>query len=259
MDRLAAAGKDPLLRARSVPPQEAATDADRITWLAMRPAILAKYTSAVDPVGLYGLPTSRPVDMGDHYAMRFQRTVLQEWKVATPWAEAGQVTVALAGELAREAGLFTDPHMWEPEEAPPPGLPVVAAPGERWIDVDLTRQTVTAYIGNQPVYRAPATTGKPGWETPTGEFRIYLRVYNETMDSLSIGVPHNSPEGYYLTDVMYTQYFAPGGVAIHGNYWRPLEVVGREPTSHGCVGLLNEDARYFWDFATIGTRVVVHY
>ncbi len=27
-------------------------------------------------------------DMGSHYAIRTQRVVLQEWKVATPWAAA---------------------------------------------------------------------------------------------------------------------------------------------------------------------------
>src|SRR5262249_41018833 len=132
-------------------------------------------------------------------------------------------------------------------------------PGERWIEVDLTNQQVVAYLGGQPVYRAAATSGKPGWETPTGEFRVSYRVFNETMDSLSIGVPRNSPDGYYLKDVYFTQYFAPGGVALHANYWQPQWVFGRQPTSHGCVGMLYEDARFLWDFAGVGTRVIVHY
>ena len=30
------------------------------------------------------------------------------------------------------------------------------------------------------------------------------------------------------------------------------------PTSHGCVSETLKDAEYFWNFATIGTRVTIH-
>lgn len=33
--------------------------------------------------------------------------------------------------------------------------------GERWIDVDLSAYSITAYIGQAPVLRAPAVTGAP--------------------------------------------------------------------------------------------------
>ena len=53
-----------------------------------------------------------------------------------------------------------------------------AAAAERWIDVDLSDQTATAYVGWTPVYVASVSTGKPGWQTPTGTFYIWRRVYN---------------------------------------------------------------------------------
>jgi lipoprotein-anchoring transpeptidase ErfK/SrfK len=139
---------------------------------------------------------------------------------------------------------------------PPEG--VSFAPDERWIGVDLTTQRATAFVGAQPVHVARVTTGVPGWETPTGDFRIYMRIENETMDSLTIGIPRDDPWGYYLENVYFTQYFV-GGVALHYNYWRADSYFGNVPSSHGCVGMRYDDAKFFWDFATTGTRVVVHY
>ena len=139
---------------------------------------------------------------------------------------------------------------------PPEG--VSFTPDERWIAVDLTTQRATAFVGAQPVYVARVTTGVPGWETPTGDFRIYVRIEDETMDSLTIGIPRDDPWGYYLENVYFTQYFV-GGIALHYNYWRSDSYFGNVPSSHGCVGMRYDDAKFFWDFATIGTRVVVHY
>ncbi len=123
----------------------------------------------------------------------------------------------------------------------------------RWIDVNLSTQTATAYIGDEPVYTAGVTTGKPGLETPTGTFAIFSRVYNETMVSTTPG------DEYYLENVYFTQYFAAGGYALHYNYWQPASVFGNVPTSHGCVGMGYGDAAFFWDFADYGTPVVIHY
>jgi lipoprotein-anchoring transpeptidase ErfK/SrfK len=108
-------------------------------------------------------------------------------------------------------------------------------------------------IGSQRYYTALVTTGKPGWETPIGEFRILYRVYNETMTSASIG----AEEYYVLDDVLFTQYFTNEGHALHLNYWRPDSVFGTTPTSHGCAGMRYGDAEFFWNFANVGTRIVV--
>ena len=65
-------------------------------------AIRERYYAAPDPLLLYGLPTSRVEDMGDHYAIRTQRAVFQQWKEDVPWAKAGEVTIANGGEIARD-------------------------------------------------------------------------------------------------------------------------------------------------------------
>jgi lipoprotein-anchoring transpeptidase ErfK/SrfK len=128
---------------------------------------------------------------------------------------------------------------------------------ERWIAVNLTTQRAMAFVGAQPVRVALVTTGMPGWETPTGDFRIYQRVENETMDSVALGIPIDSPDGWYVDNVLYTQYVF-SGITLHYNYWRPQSYFGNIPSSHGCVGLGYSDAKFFWDFAGIGTRVVIY-
>jgi lipoprotein-anchoring transpeptidase ErfK/SrfK len=173
----------------------------------------------------------------------------------TEWARAEEEARQRAAEEARrraQEALAAELAAARPPEG------VSFGPDEHWITVNLTTQRAIAFIGAQPVHLALVTTGAPGWETPTGDFRIYVRIENETMDSLSIGIPRDDPWGYYLEDVLFTQYFV-GGVALHYNYWRGDSYFGNVPSSHGCVGMRYDDAKFFWDFATTGTRVVVHY
>jgi hypothetical protein len=119
-DRLHDLGKDDfLLHARQTPPPRAFDDAGKPweqvvrTHLAVMdayPAIRAKYGEAVgDPIQANGLPVSDVTDMGNHLALRAQRVVFQQWKQDVPWAKAGQVTVALGGDIAKEAGVLPDP------------------------------------------------------------------------------------------------------------------------------------------------------
>jgi hypothetical protein len=128
----------------------------------------------------------------------------------------------------------------------------------RWIDVDLSKQIATAMVDREPVYTAEVTVGRAAFATPTGVYSVLKRVPNETMDSESIGIPHDAPGGYYVTDVLYTQYFTNEGHALHYNYWVDPAAFGNFPTSHGCIGLMLDDAKYFWDFASIGTPIVIH-
>lgn len=135
----------------------------------------------------------------------------------------------------------------------PPAIPGPEVQGERWILVDLTNQTATAMIGDQAIYTALVSTGKDGWNTPTGTFHVLRRVADETMTSASIGA-----DDYYVLDhVLYTQYFTDVGHALHDNYWRPDYYFGRIRSSHGCVGMRLADSKFFWDFATVGTRVTI--
>jgi hypothetical protein len=48
---------------------------------------------------------------------------------------------------------------------------------------------------------------------------------------------------YKVDNVRWTQYFTADGMALHENYWKPRDTFGI-PSSHGCAGLVAEDARF---------------
>ncbi|HEY7060617.1 MAG TPA: L,D-transpeptidase family protein [Chloroflexota bacterium] len=136
-----------------------------------------------------------------------------------------------------------------------PRPPPRSYPG-RWIDADLQEPALlTAYEDNRAVYSTLTLFGQTATETAQGEHRIGRRVANETMDSATLGIPRGSPQGYYLKDVLYTQYFTDDGAAIHYNYWSSNF---GHPGSHGCLGVSLDDAKWFWDWADHGTVLNVH-
>ncbi|MBN2714812.1 MAG: L,D-transpeptidase [Deltaproteobacteria bacterium] len=136
---------------------------------------------------------------------------------------------------------------------------------ERWIDVNLTEQTLVAYEGHTPVFATLISSGREGFETPTGEFRIYNKHVSITMDD-----PDAGEESYSIEDVPWTQYFDEG-YALHTAFWHDRFGKVR---SHGCVNLSPADARrlFYWTGPLIsdgvhgviatkenpGTRVVIH-
>jgi len=126
----------------------------------------------------------------------------------------------------------------------------------RWIDVDLREPAMlTAYEDDRVVMSTLVIKGTLTWQTPTGVFRIGRRVANETMDSLTVGLPRDAPGGYYLKNVLFTQYFT-GGASIHYNYWSS---VWGYAGSHGCLGLPYAESAFLWDWAALGTPVSIHY
>lgn len=98
----------------------------RLSLLDSNPAIRAYYYSFPDPQGLHGLPASRIQDFGHVYVLRAQRSVIQLWKEDLPWAKKGELTLANAGELGKEAGLFASEALipeGTPSAPPPPTAP----------------------------------------------------------------------------------------------------------------------------------------
>jgi lipoprotein-anchoring transpeptidase ErfK/SrfK len=133
-----------------------------------------------------------------------------------------------------------------------PPLPVDAPASGRWIDINLTQQVLVAYDGRSLVRMVRTSTGRPGFETPPGMYAIQRRVASETMTSAGI-----AGASYYVPHVRWTQYFSADGMALHENYWKAADTFGI-PSSHGCAGLVSADAQFFWDWATVGTPIVIH-
>ena len=98
---------------------------------------------------------------------------------------------------------------------------------------------LVAYDGDTPVLTTLAIHGAGPRPTPIGVFTIMRRVANETMNSDTIGIPRFGPGGYYLTNVLFTQYFTGDGASIHYNYWSSNWGYA---ASHGCLGLTYADS-----------------
>ena len=127
----------------------------------------------------------------------------------------------------------------------------------RWIDVDLREPAMlVAYEGTTPVLTTLTIHGAGPRPTPVGVFTIMRRVANETMNSETIGIPRFGPGGYFLTNVLFTQYFTGDGASIHYNYW---SANWGYAASHGCLGLTYADSAFLWTWAGLGTPISIHY
>jgi hypothetical protein len=142
-----------------------------------------------------------------------------------------------------------------PTPEPIPLLEGAAAPrpagvgeGERWINVNLSSQTLVAYEGDTPVFETLVSSGTWQYPTVTGQFRTYIKYESQTMNGYLLGYD------YYLPDVPYVMYFYRD-YAIHGTYWH--NNFGT-PMSHGCVNVYTPDAEWLFNWAPIGTLVNVH-
>jgi len=142
---------------------------------------------------------------------------------------------------------------------------------ERWVEVDLSEQKLLAWEGDRVYLETPVSTGLPWWPTPTGEFRIWIKLRATKMEG-GAGKYY-----YYLPNVPYVMFFEnseiPGwrGFGLHGTYWHDDFGTQR---SHGCVNLPTEVAEklYYWTTPVMpegkyavrssegnkGTRVVIH-
>jgi lipoprotein-anchoring transpeptidase ErfK/SrfK len=114
---------------------------------------------------------------------------------------------------------------------------------QRWIQIDLSRQSLTAWEGGTPVYSVLVSTGD--WEepTPTGVFEIQSMHYNARMQG----------PGYDIPDVPFVMYY-DGHYAIHGTYWHSSFGT---PVSNGCTNVAVNHAEWLFYWADLGVPVIV--
>jgi hypothetical protein len=153
--------------------------------------------------------------------------------IVTESFQRGDATyfVTPRGDVVRETGVRV---------ARPVARPSAVGVDARWIHVDLSEQTLVAYVGDRPVFATTVSTGRSGHETPTGLYRIESKHVSTTMDDLT---DDESP--YSIEDVPWTMYFE-GNFAIHGAFWH--DSFGRV-RSHGCVNMAPADARWLFQWS----------
>ena len=128
--------------------------------------------------------------------------------------------------------------------------PATTAPGPRIgkgreIVVVLSTQMTYAYEDGVLKRSALVSTGLPATPTVQGDFKVWNKTRSQTM----------SGPGYSLDNVEWVMYFHQG-YGLHGTWWH--ENFG-QPMSHGCVNMTNEDAKWFYEFGSVGTPVHVRF
>ena len=208
----------------------------------------------------FGYPLSETVDEGGRSVQYFERAKLVYYpEDLAPFFQGMQSANGfdldtlfqvqlsdLGRQIALQRGLNTaaasqlpgtltwDPAIWE-----------------RRIEVNLSEQWLSAYEGDLLVFRAPVATGRDGFNTPVGEYAIYTKYDMQTMTGCLGGECWNVP------NIPWVQYVV-GGVALHGTYWHNNHGTGVRP-SHGCINLRIEDAQWLYEWADVGTRVIIAY
>ena len=130
-------------------------------------------------------------------------------------------------------------------------LPYQAAPGEKWVDLNLSSKTVTAYEGATVVH-GPVSIVDGGAATPTvtGTYKVYLQYESQTMR----GLEPNGKE-YVAENVPWVSYFYQG-YAFHGAGWRSSFGYS---DSHGCVNMPISEAQWIYNWVDTNTVVQSHY
>jgi hypothetical protein len=107
-----------------------------------------------------------------------------------------------------------------------------AVPHEKYILINMQEQWLGAYEYGRLKISVPAATGRPGYETPTGIFRIDARHRNHTS---SLYKTEDDSEQYPMD---YAMRFYIGDDDV--SYWIHARDLPGKPASHGCVGLFDE-------------------
>jgi hypothetical protein len=164
---------------------------------------------------------------------------------------SSHVTVLERRELGRDAWLRIGDAEWirarDATTARPAPPPPEALPDERWLDVDLERQMLTAYRGQTPLFAMPVSTGRgpkgTELETPRGTHRLWIKLSTTDMDNLE---NLEAKESYAIQSVPWVMFF-DRGYGLHGAFWH--RAFGRVQ-SHGCVNLTPSDAERLFSFTS---------
>jgi lipoprotein-anchoring transpeptidase ErfK/SrfK len=135
-------------------------------------------------------------------------------------------------------------------------LPVTVTPApvtktSRNIVVNLSEQRIYLFENGQVVDSFLISSGKDGYSSHTGSFRITAKLTSQNMGNRDLSKAPN----YFTENVPDVMYYN-GDEALHGAYWH--NNFGTV-MSHGCVNMPLDKAASVFDWAPMGTEVTVTY
>ena len=174
--------------------------------------------------------------------------------------QPGQGLIYRSGTTGSYYNVLTSQYLYNPNVGSAEGVRIYTSTGKRFvtrcpdvprIEVNLTTQMLYAYEGDTLIRSSPVSTGKDGFLTPAGTFRIMTKEGTIDMAGCSAG------ECWDVPDVPASMLFREGGYYLHGAYWHNNFGISRG--SHGCVNLPVDFAWWLFSWARIGTEVWIHY
>jgi lipoprotein-anchoring transpeptidase ErfK/SrfK len=120
---------------------------------------------------------------------------------------------------------------------------------------DVAAHTFTVSSDGAVVRVIPMSAGRDKYPTRGGVHIALAKEQVVTMDSQTVGIPRNSPDGYY-EKVYWDVRISNGGAYVHAAPWSVGDQ-GERNVSHGCVNIATDQAQWFYGFAQIGDIVNV--
>jgi hypothetical protein len=128
-----------------------------------------------------------------------------------------------------------------------------AAPGGAGgtvIAVDTYEQSLGVYVNGGLIFATLVSSGSSYFPTRPGTFQVWAKLDAGRMSGSYLA---DRRDYYFLEDVPWILYY-DGDRALHGAYWHDNFGVR---SSHGCVNLSPLDARWLFNFAQVGTTVII--
>lgn len=207
------------------------------------PTVAVVYENNSEKTEFRLLPT-KPLGAGERYALKIYAKRQGESNAIyrnlgettfTTLAKQPEKWSADFGQRLKEASRYARPLMRE----------------GKYIDVNLENQTLATFEDGKLLDVYLISSGRRGMETPRGTFKIHNKAAR----------PWSKTYGLYMPYWMAIT--ADGKFGIHelpewpSGYKEGANHLGT-PISHGCIRLGIDAAKTVWDWANVGTAVIVH-
>lgn len=123
------------------------------------------------------------------------------------------------------------------------------------ITQDSAAHKITVKRNGKVVRTMPSSSGRPGYETRSGNKLIMSKEPYVVMDAATLGVSPGDPD-YYRLDVYNAMRITWSGEYIHSAPWS-VGSQGYSNVSHGCVNVSPDNASWFMEHAHVGDPVIV--
>jgi lipoprotein-anchoring transpeptidase ErfK/SrfK len=121
--------------------------------------------------------------------------------------------------------------------------------------VDAVSHQMTVAVNGAVVKTIAVSTGRDKYPTHSGIHAVNDKEAIKTMDSATVGIPRDSPDGYFET-VKWDVRISNSGEFVHAAPWSTGDQ-GNTNVSHGCVNVSDADGEWFYNFSQLGDIVQV--